>query len=158
MQQEKSFIGISENRLKHMLGVARKAYAIAKEEGYDNAFCRKMFMAGYIHDVGYEFCKHQSDHLEMSAILYAALSAEIDIPTFQAIREHGKYTEEETAEWRILTTADMLVSFDGKECTVSERLEDIKNRHGEHSDEYLTACDICYRVGLTAINFAQNTF
>ena len=33
----------------------------------------------------------------------------------------------------------------------------VDGRHGEHSDEYLTACDICYRVGLTAINFALDT-
>ena len=29
------YIGISENKLRHILGVARKAYAVAKDRGHD---------------------------------------------------------------------------------------------------------------------------
>ena len=29
------------------------------------------------------------------------------------------------------------------------------NRYGEHSDQYLTACDICHQVGLTAVNTSE---
>ena len=56
------YIGISDNRLRHSIGVARKAYQIAKDMGKDEDFCRKMFMLGYIHDIGYEFSKTQSEH------------------------------------------------------------------------------------------------
>lgn len=73
-----------------------------------------------------------------------------------AIKDHGLYTENETAEWKILNMADMQVDSQGNEVSVFQRLDDIKNRYGEHSDQYLTACDICYRIGLTAVNFAAN--
>ncbi len=39
-------IGISEDRLHHIIGVARKAYSIAKEMGYDENFARRMWMIG----------------------------------------------------------------------------------------------------------------
>jgi hypothetical protein len=73
---------------------------------------------------------------------------------YEAIKKHSKYTENETVEWKILSMADLMINSKGEEVTVTERLEDIKNRYGEHSDQYLTTCDIAYRVGLTAINFA----
>lgn len=75
---------------------------------------------------------------------------------YEAIKKHSKYTESETVEWKILSMADLMINSKGEEVTATERLEDIKNRYGEHSDQYLTACDIAYRVGLTAINFAAN--
>ena len=60
-------IGISDDRLHHILGIARKWYKIAKEEGFDAEFCRRMFMIGWCHDVGYEFIKTQETHANMSA-------------------------------------------------------------------------------------------
>lgn len=64
-----NYIGISEARLHHILGVARKSYKIAKEMGYDERFCRRCFMLGWIHDVGYEFSEKQSEHPNVSAEL-----------------------------------------------------------------------------------------
>ncbi len=177
MQQD--FIGISEDRLHHIMGVARKAYKIAKDMGYDERFCRRCFMLGWIHDIGYEFSEKHSEHPYVSEDLLRTLGDAFGVITefprdkngaisssapynqewvnaLSAVRDHGLYTENETAEWKILNMADMQVDGNGKEVTVSQRLEDIKNRYGEHSDQYLTACDICYRIGLTAINFAAN--
>ena len=59
-----------------------------------------------------------------------------------------------TVEYKILNMADMLVDSMGNEVTASQRLNDIRDRYGEYSDQYLTACDICYRIGLTALNLA----
>ena len=177
MQQD--FIGISEDRLHHIIGVARKAYEIAKNMGYDERFCRRCFMLGWIHDVGYEFSEKQLEHPNVSAELLWTLgdafgvimeypcneNGEISssapynegwVTAVSAIKDHGLYTENETAEWKILNMADMQVDSQGNEVSVSQRLDDIKNRYGEHSNQYLTACDICYRIGLTAINFAAN--
>lgn len=160
MQQ--NFIGISENRLHHILGVARKAYKIAKDMGKDEDFCRRCFILGWIHDVGYEFSEKQSEHPDMSAYMLlltlddGVINSDLKKPFYKAIKEHGRYPSEMTEEYKILNMADMLVDSNGKEVTVSQRLEDIKSRYGEHSDQYLTACDICYRIGLTAINFASN--
>lgn len=159
MQQK--FIGISENRLHHILDVARKAYKIAKDMGFEEDFCRRCFMLGWIHDVGYEFAENQSEHPDISAKMLLLINedtvaSDLKKPFYKAIKEHGKYPSEMTEEYRILNMADMLVDSKGNEVTVSQRLEDIKNRYGEHSNQYLTACDICYRIGLTAINYAAN--
>ena len=40
----RQFIGISGDRLKHILGVSRKAYRFAKDRGHDENFARKMFI------------------------------------------------------------------------------------------------------------------
>ena len=174
-----NYIGISEARLHHILGVARKAYKIAKDMGYDERFCRRCFMLGWIHDVGYEFSENQSDHPDASTELLCTLGDAFGVimefprskdgkisssapyneewvNAVAAIKNHGLYIENETAEWKILNMADMQVDSQGNEVSVSQRLDDIKTRYGEHSDQYLTACDICYRIGLTAINLASN--
>ncbi len=166
-----SYIGISEDRLHHIIGVARKAYRTAKEMGFEEAFCRRCFMLGWIHDVGYEFAEKQSEHPDISSELLRTLVFSRDedgrtgsdascdnewANSLLAIRKHGLYTEDETAEWKILNTADMLIDSKGNEVTVSQRLEDIRYRYGEHSNQYLTACDLCYRIGLTAVNLAAD--
>jgi len=161
------YIGISENKLHHILGVARKCYKIAKEEGYDEDFCRKMFMIGWNHDVGYEFAKTPKEHPEISSemihqMIYVndTYDMRISLKTDYAIYYHGKYPNEDiekNAEWRILNLADMQVDSKGNEVNVIDRLNDIKERYGEHSDQYLTSCDICYRIGLTATNLAALT-
>ena len=49
------YVGISNDRMKHILGVARQCYKLAKEKyklSEDDS--RKAFMLGYLHDVGYE--------------------------------------------------------------------------------------------------------
>lgn len=46
---------IDNNRLQHIIGVARKCYSIAKSHGHNEDFCKKMFMLGWCHDIGYEF-------------------------------------------------------------------------------------------------------
>ena len=156
-------IGITDNKLHHMLGVARKAYQLAIERGHDKIFARRMFLLGYIHDVGYEFSYTTPEHPIISANMLYHL-ADIDINdkqgilknSYNAIRLHGQYTDEETEEWRILTMADFLVDNTGNEVTVTQRLEDIKERYGEYSDQYLTSCDVCYRIGLTPQNVAGN--
>ena len=154
------YIGISENRLRHILGVSRKAYKIAKKMGYDEDFCRRCFMLGWLHDVGYEFSETQSEHPGVSAKMMLCITPEDNASSdsrrlfYKAIKEHGQYTSEMTVEYKILNMADMLVDSMGNEVTASQRLNDIRDRYGEYSDQYLTACDICYRIGLTALNLA----
>ena len=166
MQQ--NYIGISENRLHHIIGVARKAYKIARDMGYNERFCRRCFMLGWMQAIGYEFSEKPSEHPNVSEELLWTLgdafgiissSASYNkewINALSAVRKYGLYTENETAEWKILNMADMQVDSNGKEVTVFQRLEDIKNRYGEHSNQYLTACGIYYPIGLTAINFAAH--
>ncbi len=160
---ESDYIGISEDRLHHILGVARKAYKIALERGHDKTFATKMFVIGWNHDIGYEFSKYKEEHPMVSAAILSNAFydegqnlGENGGNAINAIYSHGLYTEEKTEEWIILNQADMQISPGGKEVSVSQRLNDIKERFGDYSDEYLTACDIAYITGLTAINYASN--
>lgn len=133
-----TYIGISEDRLHHIIGVARKAYSLSKEMGYNEEFCRRMFMLGYLHDVGYEFSKEQKEHPDVSADLLASVFGSIipgakDGIAYDAIKNHGKYTDKKTLEWKILNMADMLIDSKGNEVDVTARLDDIKDRYGEYS-------------------------
>lgn len=153
------FIGISEDRLHHILSVARECYQIAKRRGYDEIFCRRMFMIGWNHDVGYEFSKKQSDHPIISKNLLELVGVtdnnEDSSRVLDSIREHGLYVNEETAEWTILNIADMTIDSKGNKVDVMQRLNDIKNRYGEYSNQYLTACDLAYSLKLTSENIAS---
>ena len=187
VNNDTEYSGISDNRLHNILGVARKAYQIAKDRGHDEKFARKMFMIGWLHDIGYEFSERQEYHPfesgEMMKLLFDAPQRKIHMstgwdmeliydyytsPSYKAIVEHGKCPREKkvvehgkcsremTEEYIILSQANMLIDFDGMEVNVMTRLDGIKNRYGEHSDQYLTACDICYQIGLTPVNIAGN--
>ena len=75
-EKGKKYIGISEDRLHHIIGVARKAYAIAKQRGHSEEFARKMFMDGWLHDVGYEFSEKQGHHPHESGELVRLIMEE----------------------------------------------------------------------------------
>lgn len=132
--------GLNVNRLLHSAAVARKAYNIAKSEGYDEAFCNKMFMIGYLHDIGYEFADGVN-HAKVSAELVSTICN--DDVVLNTIKYHGKHIENQTAEWRILNIADMTIDYDGTEVDVETRLNNIKKRHGEQSTQYLAAYELC---------------
>ena len=152
------YIGISDDRLHHILGVARKCYKIAKEEGFDEDFCRKMFMIGWNHDVGYEFSKIQTEHPKISSVLlhqmmYFKTINDISVPlkTNYAIYYHGKIPDESIMfndEWRILNIADMTIDSKGNEVSVDKRLEEIKERYKEDSKQYTDAINICKELKL----------
>lgn len=140
---------ISENRLKHIIGVARKAYKIAKSEGYEEWFCKKMFMLGYLHDVGYEFVEDKDDHPMMSCELLDLLSYESSKTNMSAIANHGMLSEgNRSDEWRILTMADLQIDSEGNDVGILLRLKDIRDRYGEDSKEYETSCKVAEAVGL----------
>lgn len=147
-------IGISNDRLFHILSVARKCYEIAKKEGFKEDFCRKMWLIGWLHDIGYEFTTEKEKHPDISVELMQNLCIDISDININAIKYHGKYPEKITDEWRILNMTDMLIDSKGNDVGVMARLEDIEYRFGRYSDIYLTACDVTYLCGLTAINIA----
>lgn len=151
------YIGISENRLHHILGVASKSYSIAKSEGHDEGFCRKMFMIGWCHDVGYEFSHIQEEHPNISAQMLLELINGcqdrkcIDSAYVQAVKRHGTIPEDaslRTDEWRILNMADMTTDSEGNDVDVAYRLADIETRYGTDSEQFRIACDVCHEIGL----------
>lgn len=145
------YIGISEDRLHHILGVARKCYRIAKEREFDEDFCRKMFLLGIIHDLGYEYAEEQDQHPYASEELLKTLikdNSKDSLKALHAIRTHGRDTKTKTQEWIILNIADMTTDSKGNDVTVEQRLEDIKNRYGADSKQYMTAYELAGKIGL----------
>lgn len=150
---EENFVGISEDRLHHMLGVARRCYEVAKEMDMPEDFCRKMFAIGWNHDIGYEFSKVSSEHANISESLLKLLGITGNDKNSQkvlhAVRTHGNDTKTKSLEWKILNIADMTIDSRGNRVKVTERLDDIKSRYGSNSAEYEKACHITQMVGLT---------
>lgn len=146
MDQQNHRIGISEDRLHHIIGVARKAYQLAKEEGHNEEFCRRMFLLGFLHDIGYEFSEWGNEHPKIGAEMLTDFAQNQD-RCIDAVREHGEPLNEMSDESRILNMADMLIDFTGTEVDIKTRLNNIKLRHGD-SGIYKKACEIAENLGL----------
>lgn len=143
------YIGISESRMKHILGVARKCYSLAKAEGFDEDKCRRMFMLGYLHDVGYEFANSRDDHAVTSVNLINSIG-NTDRECIIAILHHGSMVElaEQSDEWRILIIADMTVDHNGNDIDADTRLEGIKKNYGAESRQYINSYNVCKYLDL----------
>lgn len=150
--RENNFIGISEDRLHHIIGVARECYRLSEEMNMPEEFCRKMFVIGWNHDIGYEFSKKQSEHAGVSADMIKFLGITgndvCSQKTRHAIRTHGSDTKTKSLEWKILNIADLTIDSKGNRVNVLKRLEDIKERYGENSFEYINSLHIAKLVGL----------
>lgn len=147
-----NYIGISEDRLHHIIGVARECYQIAKTKGYDEDFCRRMFMIGWNHDTGYEFCEEATKHPAVSEELLKLIGVTSKnmstAKVLHCIRKHGHDTNTKSPEWIILNTADLTIDSYGDKVDVLSRLEDIKKRYGENSPQYEESVNIAKCVGL----------
>ena len=138
---------INNNKMNHILAVARLMYQMAIDDGKDEEYARQMFLLGYVHDIGYEFCTKSPDHpnigaqiLEKSSYKYA-----------NQVLYHGKPNKaniEDQYAMDLLDKADLLIDHTGKYVGAKTRLEDIKNRYGEDSHQYINASTMVKRLGL----------
>lgn len=145
-------MNISEDRMHHILAVARKCYKVAKDMELPEDFCKRMFMIGYLHDVGYEFAEDKNKHNDVGESLLKVIglnnATKENQKVLHAIRKHGKPTRTKSLEWRILNIADMTVDSKGNNVMPNKRLDDIANRYGVESEEYKMAKKIMQQVGL----------
>lgn len=125
---------ITENRWKHILGVARKCKEFAcKFKPNDGKFAEDMFLLGLLHDMGYEFMESNAGH--------AAIGGEIlkrnNYKYWQEVFLHGDETVEGMSdELFILNSADMSTGPSGESFTFEERLAEIAARFGKEADAY----------------------
>lgn len=134
---------IGDNKLFHMRAVAELMYERAFEKTGDEEYAEDMYVVGLLHDIGYIF--GSSEHGASGA----ALMARNGYSHCPAIRWHGKFDipeEELTDEVLLMQWCDMSVRPGGKVVSCAERLEDIGERYGLDSKEYLTCRDICRRL------------
>lgn len=128
---------ISQNKINHMLGVARRCQEIAEKQGFDDEMQNACFVMGLLHDIGYEHCskKNMTDHPEESRIMICDFLNHKD-SVLDAIGDHGTKYENLSTMDMILNLADLTIDYSGKTVTIDKRLEDIKQTHGETTTHY----------------------
>ena len=136
---------ISQDRLKHSIGVARKMYEMSLQRGWNIEQSRKMFVLGFVHDIGYEFSNEQSEHADVGADIMKLCGFEY----VNEILYHGKVQQDYSSEeLYMLNVADFLVGPDGSSVSVERRLEGIKQRYGEESPQYKEANELAKQLNL----------
>lgn len=129
---------ISNNKLLHIIGVARQCEAIAKARHMSEEEQLACFMMGLLHDIGYEKAINTEEHPQVSVDMldvYVKYKKDID----NAIKNHGYCYNDMTVFDEILNTADLTIDSKGDEVTIDDRLTDIRSRHGENSEHYKLA-------------------
>ena len=136
---------ISENKLKHSLGVARKCKEIASIF-VPNYETNNYFMMGYLHDIGYE--SNESDEHSAKGYLLCLNFGIKDNNYIQAIKLHGSFipVERMTLEYAILVYSDLTTSYTGEAIPIEDRITSIKERYGENSRQFLTV--VCQKYEL----------
>lgn len=124
-------IGIDENRLHHLLGVARACYSYGKEIfHWEEEKSREMFLVGFLHDVGYEFVEDPIQHEEVGGNILKQLGFRYAQEVSSHGNPHSTFTSKELF---ILNLADLTVSHDGTPRTMQQRLYLVIQRYGENS-------------------------
>lgn len=131
---------ISENKLKHILGVARECRDLARQRGLSEDMCNAMFIMGLLHDIGYEDDESLS-HGSISEKFVRDFNLHIN-NCCNAIAAHGFVFDDWNIFDEILNTADMTISYAGNKITMKERLDGIKERYGSDSVHYKQACKV----------------
>jgi HD superfamily phosphodiesterase len=134
------YLGIDDNRLKHMRAVGNRAYDLARDlfEWPENK-CREMLVLGFLHDIGYMFSEHQSQH----AWVGADLLTQLGYKHAYEVRFHGApKPPHQTQAMLILNLADMTVDHTGQPVAMSQRVAQIETRYGEDSPQYRDALEL----------------
>ena len=137
-------IDFPESRYRHCYGVGKRMYEYAKNKlHWDERHCDEMFILGNLHDIGYEIDPDAFGH----DIILAAILKENGYKYSNEIRYHSKLQEKYMSEeLKLLYFADATVDGSGRFCTLNERLEDLKRRHGETSEVYIESVKIAEKV------------
>ena len=138
---------IPDNRAKHIMSVASLCYEIGKKQGLQEQECKKAFLIGYLHDIGYAFSKKNKGHPIIGYDLLK-LCGDISDDILNAIKDHGDPNKEQTKFLSIINQADMQINGKGDRVTVIERLDDIGERYGFDSTEYINAYQVAKICGL----------
>ena len=124
------------DRIKHSLAVANKMIELGKQKGLNKNQLQELFVLGYNHDIGYRFATDKSNH----NIVGGEILRSTNYKYWEEVYNHGNPDTEYTSMYLdILNQADMQIDKSGKEVTYDERLEDIKQRYGINSIQYINS-------------------
>lgn len=128
---------ITNDKIKHCISVANYMYTHAQD--YDLC-AEEMYIVGLLHDIGY--INTIKGHARYGANLLRKMGLSENY--IYAIQEHGSnltQLSKITPELLLLVQADLQIDYKGNVVGYKDRLEDIKTRYGNESEQYLTALD-----------------
>ena len=134
---------MDKDRLNHSLAVANKMVEIGKKLNLKENDLQDLFILGYNHDIGYDFCPVNKEH----NIVGGEILKRNGYKYCKEVYYHGNPNIEYTSLFlKILNMADMQIDKYGKNVGYEKRLEDIKNRYGENSIPYINSYKIIKNI------------
>lgn len=125
-----------KDRLNHSLAVANKMVEIGENLNLKESDLQDLFILGYNHDIGYDFCSDKKEH----NIVGGEILKNNGYKYRKEVYYHGNPNSEYQSQFlKILNMADMQIDKYGNDVGYEKRLEDIKNRYGEDSIQYINA-------------------
>ena len=134
---------ITDSKLHHIRAVAELMYERAFEMTGDEKYAEEMYVLGFVHDIGYIF--GAKGHAEAGG----GLMKRTNFKYADAVSLHGKDhpdPDQITQDVMLIQWCDMSVGPGGVKMSVAERIEDIRNRYGDDSEQYLGAKEIAKRL------------
>ena len=129
---------MDNDRLKHSYAVANKMIELGKEKQLSEKELKELFLLGYLHDIGYQFGNNENHSIIGSNIL-----KENNYKYWKEVYYHGvPNSKYKSLYLDILNTADMMIDKYGNDVGFDKRLEDIKNRYGDKSIQYINSVKI----------------
>lgn len=127
---------ISENKLKHSLGVARACVEEGKRLGLPEDDLDACFVMGLLHDIGYEKEGKITEHPKRGyKMICNAINHMPEI--IDAIYYHGRCDKDKMSVYDyILNYADMTVDHEGKTVSIDQRLTSIAERYSNSTDKH----------------------
>lgn len=126
---------INNDRLNHSLAVARKMVEIGKKYNLNDSELQDLFVLGFNHDIGYELGTNENHSVIGGNILKQSnykYWREVYFHGETNIQYHSLYLD-------ILNMSDMQIDKYGNDVGFIKRLEDIENRYGKESKQYINA-------------------
>ena len=128
-----------KDRLNHPLAVSNKMVEIGENLNLKEKDLQDLFILGYNHDIGYDFCSDKKEH----NILGGEILKNNGYKYWKEVYYHGNPNSEYQSQFlKILNMADMQIDKYGNDVGYEKRLEDIKNRYGEDSIQYTNSYKI----------------
>ncbi len=129
---------MDNDRLKHSYAVANKMIELGKEKSLSEIELQELFLLGYLHDIGYEFGTNENHN-----IIGGNLLKKNNYEYWKEVYYHGvPNSEYKSLYLDILNRADMMIDKHGNDVGFDKRLEDIKNRCGVDSMQYINCVKI----------------
>lgn len=138
---------LSENTVKHSLGVAKFMAEYIETHKYLSADPHEYYVIGLLHDIGKLYPGDPNPEgkakYKNHAFKGGELLKDMGFNCYKEVLhhghpEHGYFSQ----KWLILNLADLCIDHTGNKISILARLKNIRERYGKYSDEYEHAKEI----------------